>query len=164
MLIIQSQRPPAAADLVLIFSAVKSGLARVGLIALKLLGFTYSASTNALKPLRVSRKAAGLPMRLNAVYHGFSVFSLPFLSTGTFGSIPQRRWRAHVNVVATASGGVLRAFSIRKSSILRPARAAIAFSTSGRAASRSFWTEFIFISTAVLISKHFLASSSAMAF
>lgn len=55
MFLIQSQRPPAADDLVLIISGVKLGSARVGLIALKLLAGTYSKSIFSLNPSRVAK-------------------------------------------------------------------------------------------------------------
>jgi len=85
MLIIQSQRPEAAGEDFKTISGVKVSSARTSLIALKFLAGILSASTSALKPRRISRNCYGLAMRERAVAHGFSVFNLPTLSTGTLG-------------------------------------------------------------------------------
>jgi hypothetical protein len=88
---IQSQRPAAADDFVLINSGVKVSSFSVLRIASKFYFGTLSASTNALKPLSPSRKVYGLAINLSEAFHGFSAFSLPFLSVGIVVSIVESR-------------------------------------------------------------------------
>jgi len=49
---------------------------------------------------------------LSEAFHGFSTLSLPFLSTGTAGSIPESKCSTHVKVLAISAGGLARALSI----------------------------------------------------
>jgi hypothetical protein len=52
----------------------------------------------------------GLPIKERATFHGSGASNfLLFLLIGTFGSIPARMFNTHVNVMAIAAGGVLRA-------------------------------------------------------
>lgn len=76
----------------------------------------------------------------NDVFQLFSVLSFPFLSTGTRGSSEASKLSTHVNTLAISYGGDFRAFKVWKSFTFNPPRAALAFSTNGRASSKSFCT------------------------
>jgi hypothetical protein len=85
MLIIQSHKPEAAGDDFMITSGVNDSSAKTGLIASKFFPGTKSLSTYSLKPSKISKNLPGFPNKAKAVFHGFSVFNLPLLSTGTSG-------------------------------------------------------------------------------
>jgi hypothetical protein len=127
MFLIQSQRPAAADDLVLIISGVNVSSSSVALIAAKFDFGTLSSSTYYLKPIRDAMNSFGCYMSFSEAFHGFSAFNLPFLSTGTFGSILASKLSTQVKVFAISAGGLARAFKVWKSLIERPLRAASAF-------------------------------------
>ena len=101
-------------------------------------------------------------MTAREVFQLFSVFSLPFLSTGTEGSLPESKWSTQVKTFSISLGGDFRALSVWKSFTLSPLRASLAFSTRGRAASRSRYTDSDSASTSVLILLHFSDSIVAI--
>ena len=65
-----------------------------------------------------------MAIAFRASAQGFSVFNLPVLgSIGISGLIFTKSYKQASKVWAIAAGGVFKAFKLRKSSILRPARA-----------------------------------------